>query len=141
MHHEPVFASRGVALRGLMSFALTGFAIVGCGPQAPALKTAPVAGTVTYNGNAVEGAQVVFSPVNKNDRSAVGTTDASGRFTVQTPVGGEKMAKGALAGDYSVVVVKNLSAAAAVDMKSGTPEENVKKAEEMMRKTPGAVGE
>ncbi|HVC94924.1 MAG TPA: hypothetical protein VND64_14610 [Pirellulales bacterium] len=66
----------------------------------------PVSGTVTYNGNAVVGALVAFHPVDPNSggHSALGTTDAAGKFTLQTPEGGTKLAKGAMVGDYQVAI-------------------------------------
>jgi hypothetical protein len=62
---------------------------------------------VTRQGQAVEGATVSFMPVNvETGRSAIGVTDAQGRFVVETPIGGQNRAKGAEVGDYVVTVTK-----------------------------------
>lgn len=60
----------------------------------------PVTGTVTYKGQAVEGAQVMFTP--EGGRAAEGTTDAAGKFTLTTFKPGD----GALAGTHRVTITK-----------------------------------
>ena len=80
-------------------------AAVGCGPSGP--STTGVSGTVTYRGEAVEGATVSFTPVSEGGQSAVGTTDAAGHYELTTFERGD----GALAGDYKVRVFKYDSAA------------------------------
>jgi len=61
-----------VAVLGLVAVAS------GCGPSRPATTT--VTGTVTYDGKPVEGASVAFVP--EKGAPAVGTTDASGKFSI-----------------------------------------------------------
>ena len=64
----------------------------------------PVAGTVTMNGNPVEGADVMFVPKEPtpNRRVAAAQTDAQGRFTLTTL----NPQDGAAPGEYSVTIVK-----------------------------------
>ncbi len=74
-------------------------AMVGCdsGP-----KVQPVTGTVTLDGTAIPGANITFSPVaGGTGAAAVGTSDASGKYTV-TDMKSTKPGSGAAAGDYKV---------------------------------------
>lgn len=64
-------------------------------------QTFPVKGTVTYNGQAVEGAIVVFNCVEEN-KSAFAQTDAQGRFQLTTFEEGD----GAVAGIHQVQISK-----------------------------------
>src|SRR5258708_5235562 len=84
----------------------------GCGgAKPPALNTVPVTGTVTHNGQPLEGATVTFYPAESmSGKSAGGTTDNAGKFTLKTLVGGTTMADGAMAGEYNVTVAKDASA-------------------------------
>lgn len=71
--------------------------LVGCGkPEGE--KTFQVTGTVTYQGNPVEGASVGFIP--EKGRPAVGKTDAAGRFELST----FSPRDGAIAGSHKVVI-------------------------------------
>lgn len=72
----------------------------GCGKSAGE-KTYPVTGVVTYNGTPVEGAVVTFAPTG-GGQGAVGTTDASGKYSLTT----RKKDDGALPGEYLVTIVK-----------------------------------
>ncbi len=90
-----------VALLTLASFT------VGCGNQGPDLGTVTATGTVTYKGAPVEEAQVAFLP-DGSGRAAAGTTDASGRFTLNTA----GSADGAVPGVYKVIVMKMAKPAA-----------------------------
>lgn len=76
----------------------------GCAPTSDAdyPDTTPVTGSVTYNGEAVEGAVVSFSPTEGGEHAAIGTTDAQGNFKVQTQWG----AQGAVPGSYAVSISK-----------------------------------
>lgn len=84
----------------------------GCGggvdKEANRPKRAPAAGTVFYKEQPLDGATVIFLPQGHND-AAVGKTDASGRFTLQTFDPGD----GAVPGEYKVTVVKLETTAAA----------------------------
>ncbi len=87
--------------------ALVSCTFAGCGGSAKLSGTVPAGGIVTYNGNPLEGAEVVLQPTSPNDtRQARGVTDASGKFTLSTFLGGTSSASGALPGDYKVTVQK-----------------------------------
>ncbi len=91
-------------LRGSGCLALLA-CFIGC-PQAgneKAPATAPVTGTVTYKGAAVEGAVVTFSPASSGGSAAVATTDAQGNFTLKSQWGTE----GAEPGNYKVAISKS----------------------------------
>ncbi len=61
--------------------------VAGCdstvGPVADIEKVAPVSGTLTYKGKAIEGYQVTLYPADGR-RVATGVTDAQGKFTMGT---------------------------------------------------------
>ncbi|MCA9050747.1 MAG: hypothetical protein KDA89_18540 [Planctomycetaceae bacterium] len=71
-------------LVSLASFSLCLALLTGCGDGRPALV--PVTGTVTLNGDPVEGAQVGFEPQDMGDysRPSIAVTDQQGQFTVGT---------------------------------------------------------
>ena len=76
---------------------------LGCsqpGPDRPA--TYPVTGTVTYNGQPVDGATVAFQSV-EGSHGSTGVTDTGGKYTLTTFKSGD----GALPGEYSVKVFKH----------------------------------
>ena len=89
-----------IRLTGLL---LLAFSIPGCGSGRP--KTVVVTGTVTYKGDPVEDASVVFFK-DKGAPPATGQTDASGTFTLTTFEPND----GAVPGDYVVTVAKVESA-------------------------------
>lgn len=75
---------------------------VGCQPAGPSHPpTFGVTGTVTLDGTPVEGATVTFVPGQTGD-PAVGTTDASGKYSLKS-FGSED---GATPGEYQVTVTK-----------------------------------
>jgi hypothetical protein len=86
----------GLCLIGLIS-------LFGCGggqeenPNWP--KRFPAKGTVTYQGKAIEGAEVAFMS-NNNKATATGITDSSGKFVLSTYVKND----GAVAGDQTVTI-------------------------------------
>lgn len=86
---------RSVAI--LVSLAL----LTGCAPTTERPDTTGVTGTVTLNGEAVEGAVVTFVPTG-DGQSAVGKTDASGKYALTTFGGGD----GAVTGEYAVKISK-----------------------------------
>lgn len=86
------------ALALLARFLLLAVVASGCGPGRP--KTVKVTGTVTYRGQPLEGARVMFDCA--GGRPASATTDASGRFTLET-FGAED---GAILGEHTVTVSK-----------------------------------
>ena len=76
--------------------------IVGCGPNLP--DVVPVTGTVIYQGKPLEGAEVSF--LRQDEFPARGTTDAKGRFRLETYVDSDYDLDGAIPGEYVVRVVK-----------------------------------
>lgn len=79
----------------------------GCSQSLPKLPTVPASGTVTYNGNPLEGAQVAFISNDKETgKPANGVTDSQGQFQLRTFLGGANQASGAMPGDYTVTVQK-----------------------------------
>lgn len=80
---------------------LMAVAISGCARDSGGPKTTKAGGKVSLNGTPVEGANVSFSP-QAGGRSAVGKTDAEGRFTLATTgaIGG------VVPGEYQVGVSK-----------------------------------
>jgi hypothetical protein len=82
----------------LMMATLAVFA--GCETQ---VQPTTAGGTVTFDGKPVEGATVSFSPTGEGGQIAVGKTDASGNFTLNTPGIGE----GAVPGSYKVSIQKS----------------------------------
>ena len=89
-----------VSLLAVVALWLVGTA--GCGPRTSLEGLAPVEGTVTFQGKAVEGATVVFVPATAGKRAAIGTTDVTGRFRLTTKDPGD----GALPGPYAIAVSK-----------------------------------
>ena len=78
--------------------------IAGCG--ASNLPTTPVTGTITYDGEPLEGATVTLTPDagSTGSRSASAVSDASGNFVLTTVFTDGATAEGAIAGSYSVRV-------------------------------------
>jgi hypothetical protein len=78
----------------------------GCS-KAPKLPTVPVSGTVTLDGQPLDGANVAFSPVDLDGKPANATTDSQGAFRLKTYIGASfGQADGALPGEYTVMVSK-----------------------------------
>ncbi len=75
----------------------------GCGD--PGIGAVPVTGTITVDGTPMEGAMVVFNPVD-GTRAASGRTDAEGKYSLTTEINGD----GALPGEYKISVTKHLAA-------------------------------
>lgn len=120
-------------------FVMIGFGIslTGCGASGSGSQTYPVKGTVTYQGNPVAGATVAFYNKDPDGKPARGTTDANGNYQLKTFLGGANFQSGAEAGDYFILVTRDpgTNAVAMPDeasMKSLPPEEQQKKAQELM---------
>jgi hypothetical protein len=77
--------------------------VPGCN-KSTAIKTDVVTGVVTKDGSPLAGAKVTFSPVDANGSVAVGTTDDSGKYALQTLLGVADA--GTTPGDYVVTVSK-----------------------------------
>ena len=93
-----------MALGNLLAVVLLASVLgLGCGGQqgADRPKTVPVSGTVTHNGEAVDGATVAFQSAG-GSRGAVGVTDAGGKYTLTTFESGD----GAVPGEYQVKIFK-----------------------------------
>lgn len=77
----------------------------GCRPSNP-YGTVTVKGTVTLDGNPIEGVSVIFSPesASSGGMSAGGMTDAKGNFVLTT--GGAPFGTGAVPGTYHVTLSK-----------------------------------
>lgn len=81
--------------------------VSGCaGSQGP--ETVEVTGTVTMDGNPVEGANVVFHPLEGGEGvlASQSVTNAEGQFQLTTHVGGGKYKPGIVAGKYAIVITK-----------------------------------
>lgn len=88
-------------------FALLSLVFLGCSgstgdPNRP--KTVPVSGTVTHNGQPVDGAAIILVATSPNGRGATGTTDAQGKITLTTFDPGD----GAIPGSYKVRISKTV---------------------------------
>jgi hypothetical protein len=80
----------------VLTFAMV-WAAIGCGGRKPV----KVEGVVTIEGKPVEGASVVFHPVDTREGvTANGTTEADGSFKMYT----QNYGQGAFPGDYKVTV-------------------------------------
>ncbi|MEX0794576.1 MAG: carboxypeptidase regulatory-like domain-containing protein [Pirellulaceae bacterium] len=88
--------------RGWMALAFVGSVLLGgcAGPESEYPPTVPVEGTVTYQGQPLEGALVAFKRT--DGKGAVGRTDAGGRFQLTTYTTND----GAEVGSYQVEIVK-----------------------------------
>ena len=74
--------------------------MIGCGANHP--DTHQVTGEVVYNGQPVEGANVVFTP---DGPLATAITDAQGKFALRT----FRDSDGAVAGSHRVTVTRNVA--------------------------------
>lgn len=96
-------------MRGTLLLTILSLVITGCGGEDyPA--TYPVTGVVTYHEKPVEGADVVLVPSSPDIRSAGGSTDAEGKFTVQTYFDPQNQLEGAMTGEYTVTISKQAKA-------------------------------
>ncbi|MFG0335441.1 MAG: hypothetical protein ACF8TS_18945, partial [Maioricimonas sp. JB049] len=96
-HRQPRYFVTGCLVAVLSALPL----LTGCSSSEPPPdrpETAPVTGTVMYQGEPVEGATVVFTPAGSQATGAVAKTDASGKFELMTYEPGD----GAIPGKYQV---------------------------------------
>jgi hypothetical protein len=98
--------------------AAAGALVVGCGGgNSHGLTLAPVTGLVTYRGQPLADAQVVFLPDTPGQLPAMGMTDAQGKYELLTIVPGD----GASLGKHRVTVTaRQQSAAPAEPVAPGT---------------------
>lgn len=100
-------AQSGRLVTGLMMAML--MVAVGCSSGVPAppnlAPTVPVSGTVTLDGKPLAGANITFVPETQAGfKGAIGRTDDSGKYELNTDVGGGKSSKGAIPGKYRITV-------------------------------------
>lgn len=89
----------------LPALAVSVLTFAGCGPSY--VKTVKVEGTIKYKGETVDGAKIMFSPIDeKNGLPAYGVSDASGKYVIQTMDG--KIGEGTTPGEYKVTVSKSV---------------------------------
>jgi len=92
---------------GAVSALLCAFFSSGCGNTPEGPNTVPVSGTVTYQGQPLDGANVVFYPTDGSTTLASqAVTDASGRFELTTHIGVGKFKPGIVPGKYAVAITK-----------------------------------
>ena len=77
----------------LLCAAAMAAALAGCGGSSKPYNTAPVSGRITLDGKPLAGARVYFFPIHDpqsgplSGPEAYGTTDADGRYTLETAFG------------------------------------------------------
>ena len=108
--------------------AIIGLTVLGCGGS-DGPRTYPVTGVATLDGEPVEGATVTFVPQSDGLSTAMGKTDASGRFSLVTP-GGQS---GAEPGRYNVIIMKREGTGEFVQPEYETQEEAMAALEERAR--------
>ncbi len=98
-------------------------ALLGC---SGAHGTASVSGTVTYKGQAVDGATVILHPKadDPTAKPAQGKTNGGGHFTVTTYFGPGEQPAGAMPGEYAVTVTKIDEPQGAFDPHKDPPPKN-----------------
>lgn len=89
---------------------------LGCGPAAP--PTVPASGIVTMDGKPLDGAAI--SLVSEKGVMALGTTDATGKFTLKTAIGSNTY-DGAMVGSHKVGVSKTTNSGKADDDGGANP--------------------
>lgn len=109
---------RFVLLCGILAIIASALPLIGCGGASGDLPdTAPVTGTVTYNGEPVPNAQVMFYP-DEGPKPAVGTADENGVYSLTTFEKGD----GAIPGTHVVTVTAYDNSSEGVSMNSLVPE-------------------
>ncbi|MDR0611869.1 MAG: carboxypeptidase-like regulatory domain-containing protein [Planctomycetaceae bacterium] len=85
-------------------FCFAAVSLMGCS-ESNIIDTEAVTGTVTFNGQPLEGASVSFSPkVSGQGTPATGITDTQGNYVLQTPLGAAQA--GTSQGEYIVLIRK-----------------------------------
>jgi hypothetical protein len=116
---EPKAGGRSAGGRKAVAAAIAAVALAaaGCGP--PGLKVAPAGGTVTYKGNPVAGATVMFTPA--KGTPCDGITDESGKYSVSY-----RGKPGAPVGPCRVTVTKPPKSEFSLGQAATTPEDLAK---------------
>jgi hypothetical protein len=88
--------------------ALCAASLVGCTDSPTGPETVNVTGTVSYQGNPVAGANVLFQPIDgsSDTLASQSLTDETGRFELSTHVGGGKFKPGIVPDKYAVTITK-----------------------------------
>ena len=97
---------------GAFVFTLIAAVVTGCGSTG----TVPAGGTITYKGQPVANANVIFTP-DGGGPIATGQTDAQGKFSL----GVEKPGEGAVPGEYRVSLTPNEAPRAEGDYSASPP--------------------
>lgn len=109
----------------LIACGLWAAVFAGCGSSEP--KLYPASGTVTYEGKPLADATILFIP--QGGRPSMGTTDASGKYTITT-----NAKPGVPVGTYSVTVSKSVVAGSPGSNESNLPAEGTQVTEEEIKK-------
>ncbi len=86
----------------VVSLCLAVVAVTGCGKDAAYKKTT---GTVTLEGQPLEGATIMFYPTASDGEAGAGRSDSAGKYEV-TSSGASNGGTGLKPGDYKVTIVK-----------------------------------
>ena len=94
-------------LKPLLLFFCLG-SLGGCSDIPSGPETVRVTGTVHYQGSPIEGANVLFQPVEGSGQTLASqsATNAEGQFELSTHVGGGQFKPGIEPGKYSVTITK-----------------------------------
>ncbi len=110
----------GIDFKSIVSLlgCMVSVVMMGCGSGSTIVKHDPVfpaTGVVTLEGAPLEGATVILNSAVVDGKGwvASGVTDYQGKFEIATRFGPSQVEKGALAGDYTAVVMKSAPAATA----------------------------
>ncbi|GAA4420522.1 carboxypeptidase-like regulatory domain-containing protein [Bremerella cremea] len=109
------------------SFLLLSIFLAGCSTDDSVLKVEYVEGTVTLDGEPVEGATIMFSPVVRGEGApANGFTDAQGHYELTVVQPGEGLSSqvngGTLPGEYRVTIAKATAADTPEDVVGNAPQ-------------------
>lgn len=85
-----------------LSAATCSVVMTGCGTGESNPPVYPVTGTVTYKGNPVDGATIIFVPISADTEGATGKSGPDGQYTTTTYISGDGMRPG----DYMLKVFK-----------------------------------
>ena len=103
-----VTCDQGNRQSGLVLLLAITLATAGCGSGTQGPPTFPVTGTVTYKGEKIGGALLLFHPVEKGKgvKTGSGETDETGSFAMQTQVKGGEYKDGLQPASYQVTIEK-----------------------------------
>jgi hypothetical protein len=101
-----------------LTVALIALVVAGGCSQKPSIKTVPVSGKVTLDGQPLSGVNVTFVPATGESSgltkpSATGVTGADGSYKLVTMASGSNIVNGAPPGSYKVMITKQVAQSAA----------------------------